>query len=79
VRGTPISDENRPPSVIAAGPVSLHASTAGSAVADGSLADGMSRLPLRIAFFTSPTALVMRISRGRASVQLKIVRQRQNS
>jgi hypothetical protein len=37
---------------------------------------GMSRLPLRIAFFTSPMALVMRISRGQASVQLKIVRQR---
>jgi hypothetical protein len=35
--------------------------------------------PLRIAFFTSPMALVMRISRGQASVQLKIVRQRQYS
>jgi hypothetical protein len=33
-------------------------------------------LPLRIAFFTSPMALVLRISRGHASVQLKIVRQR---
>jgi hypothetical protein len=31
--------------------------------------------PLRIAFFTSPMALVMRISRGQASVQLKMVRQ----
>jgi uncharacterized membrane protein YjjP (DUF1212 family) len=37
---------------------------------------GMSRVPLRIAFFTSPMALVMRISRGQASVQLKRVRQR---
>ena len=36
----------------------------------------MSRVRLRIACFTSPIALVMRISRGRASVQLKIVRQR---
>ncbi len=36
----------------------------------------MSRLPLRMAFFTSPIALVMRISRGQASVQLKMVRQR---
>jgi hypothetical protein len=31
---------------------------------------GMSRLPLRIGFFTSPMALVMRISRRLASVQL---------
>jgi hypothetical protein len=29
-----------------------------------------------MAFFTSPIALVMRISRGQASVQLKMVRQR---
>jgi hypothetical protein len=35
-------------------------------------------LPLRIAFFTSPMALVMRISRRQASVQLKIVRKRSN-
>jgi hypothetical protein len=39
----------------------------------------MSWEPLRIAFFTSPMALVMRISRGQASVQLKMVRQRQYS
>jgi hypothetical protein len=31
----------------------------------------MSRVPLRMACFTSPMALVMRISRGHASVQLK--------
>lgn len=40
---------------------------------------GMSRLPLRIAFFTSPMALVMRIARGQASVRLKMVRQRQHN
>ena len=33
--------------------------------------------PLRIAFFTSPMARVILISRGQASVQLKMVRQRQ--
>src|SRR5690606_16747467 len=33
--------------------------------------------PYRIAFFTSPIARVIWISRGHASVQLKIVRQRQ--
>lgn len=36
----------------------------------------MSREPLRIAFFTSPIALVMRISREHTSVQFKMVRQR---
>jgi hypothetical protein len=39
----------------------------------------MSRELLRLAFFTSPMALVMRISRRHASVQLKIVGQRQDN
>jgi hypothetical protein len=34
-------------------------------------------VPYRIAFFTSPMARVILISRGQASVQLKMVRQRQ--
>jgi len=73
--GTRRLQKERPRSY-AAGPVVFCRANRSSPVGGRRLADGDVAAPIEDRLFTSPIALVMRISRGHASMQLKMVRQR---